>query len=134
MAFIRVYVQLSRASWRNSLETFPTGCGDWALEGCTRLVLTEAECVRPGGLENTNTIVFDVGGQDELLYTKIDNCVNILEGAKLQDPKNLRQLTSTGELIHVTFQSKFFGFLDDMYLFTYIDPSFTQRRVVNMQS
>ncbi len=41
-------------------------------------------------------------------------CIKTLDGAKLMQPDNLSTLDTHNNLIHVTFNSAIFGFLDDM--------------------
>ena len=117
MTFARVFVLCRRTDWRHNLEVFPTECGDWAAKGgCTRLVLAELGCVKTGDLNTTNTIVINVGGEDTTLNAKIAECADGISDAKLQSPGHLRTLSTHGNLVHITWQSVFFGFIDDMYV------------------
>ena len=43
-------------------------------------------------------------------------CINTLDGAKFMTPDNLSSMNTHNDLIHVTFNSAIFGFLDDMYI------------------
>ena len=138
MAFVRIFVLSRRVEWRNNLEEFPTACGDWAAQcGCTRLTLAKEGCVRTGDLATTSTIVLDVGSDDELLNQRIVKCTHNISGAKLHSPSGLRHESNPVGLIHVTFQSTFMGFIDDMFMQTYIlsDPiGVSNSRVVDIQS
>ena len=47
-------------------------------------------------------------------------------------PKDLDESTKVGELIHITWTSTIFGFLDDMYIMTEVDETDSDYRVVNI--
>ena len=119
MAFVRLICLFRRIEWRNDLgNTFPASCGDWASEhGCTRVTLEADGCMRPGSITTSNSLVFDEN-VDRLLNTQIEMCINTLDGAKLMNPDNLSKMDTHNNLIHVTFNSAIFGFLDDMYIIT----------------
>ena len=135
LTYARVFVLCRRADWRNNLEVFPTECGDWSTQGgCTRLVLPELGCVKTGDLNTTSTIVIDVGGDDTTLNARIAECTDGSSGAKLHTPAHLKTLSTYGNLIHITWQSVFFGFIDDMYVSTYVAPNNVESRVINFQS
>ncbi len=119
MAFVRLVCLFRRIEWRNDLDnTFPPACGDWASEhGCTRVTLEADGCKRPGNIPTSNSLVFDEN-VDRLLNTQIEMCINTIDGAKLMEPDNLSKEDTHNNLIHVTFNSAIFGFIDDMYIIT----------------
>ena len=107
-----------RVKWRNDLDgQFPSGCGSWAKNGCTRVELTAGECVRPESITTNNSLVFNVQ-VDTLLNTEIEQCIIKERSAKLMSPSDLSELSTPGNLIHVTFNSAIVGFIDDMYIIT----------------
>ena len=60
-----------------------------------------------------------------------------MEGAKLMHPKDLTTDNTHGGLIHITFNSALFGFIDDMYMATFMyDPTgaLFPQRVLKIQS
>ena len=125
LAFVRLLALFRRIKWRNDLsdDEFPSKCGSWAEDnGCTRLTLASDGCVRASSLKNSNSVIFDTN-VDRLLNTQISQCVSGTKGAKLMSPKDLDKSTHNGILIHVTFNSAIFGFIDDLYMMTsiYID-------------
>ena len=61
-----------------------------------------------------------MGGVDRLLNTQIEQCVEDVDGAKLMSPSDLSSNDEHGYLIHVSFNSGVFGFIDDMYMQTEI--------------
>ena len=119
MAVLRLVCLFRRIEWRNNLNgEFPAACGDWASEhGCTRVTLDAAGCHAEGSIPSQNSLVFDED-VDRLLNTQIVQCINTLDGAKLMSPDDLSTLNTHGNLIHVTFNSAIFGFLDDLYIIT----------------
>lgn len=47
LAFVRMIALFRRVRWRNDLNgKFPTACGSWAKNGCTRVVLESSGCTR----------------------------------------------------------------------------------------
>ena len=62
-----------------------------------------------------NSIIFATD-LDILLNAQIADCAESIEGAKLMSPDDLRTLNAVDQLIHVTFNSFLFGFIDDMYI------------------
>jgi len=115
MSFCRLVGLFRRIEWRQHLDgAFPAACGDWATEhGCTRITLTS--CTRQGSIPDSNSVIFDEIN-DQVLNTQIKQCINHLEGSKLMSPHNLNDLDTNSNLIHVTFNSAIFGFIDDMYI------------------
>ena len=120
LVFVRFVSLFRRISWRKGLNgEFPAACGSWAASnGCTRVVLEESGCTRAQNIPNDYTIVFSTQGVDRLLNTQISQCVQELKGAKLMSPRDLDDLNTSGNLIHITFNSAIFGFIDDMYMQT----------------
>ena len=121
LAFVRLIALFRRITWRNDLDgtVFPE-CGDWSVdEGCTRITLNSSECVKAKSIPDNNSVIFDVS-VDRLLNTQIQYCVRDIKGAKLQSPKDLSDKNTHGNLIHVTFNSAIFGFIDDLYIMTYL--------------
>ena len=73
LAFVRMIALFRRIKWRKDLESdeFPTACGSWAEDnGCTRVTLNKAGCVRTKSLTTDNSVVFDTN-VDRLLNTQI---------------------------------------------------------------
>ena len=119
LALFRLISLCRRVTWRKDLNSeFPSECGDWAAEnGCTRVSLSKAGCVRTNNISTENSVIFNVD-VDRLLNTQISQCVDQEKGAKLMHPSNLKELNTHGDLIHITFNSAIFGFIDDMYMIT----------------
>ena len=119
MSFARLISLFRRVKWRNDLDgQFPEACGSWAQEhGCTRVTLESSGCTRPKEISKNNSLIFDIN-VDRILNTQIDACVKTIDGAKLMSPSDLKTSDEHGQLIHVAFNSAFFGFIDDMYLIT----------------
>ena len=74
-------------------------------------------------LPNTKmyNLAFDINGQRtqrlRVSTKQIKQCLpDISRGAKLMSPDDLTSLDSFGDVIHVTVNSMFFGFIDDMYI------------------
>ena len=140
LMFVRIFVLCRRTEWRSDLnDHFPTECGDWsAKDGCTRLVLAEAGsptgCVKTGDLADKYDIVFDVGGEDLVLNKQIQTCVDSISGSKLHSPGDIDQINTLLPQVHITFQSSFFGFIDDMYVTTTYYAYSPQSRVVEFES
>ena len=138
LGFVRLISLFRRIEWRNSLDgAFPAECGSWAAsKGCTRVTLEQSGCVRPKSIPAENSVIFDVN-VDRLLNTQISECVHNTRGAKIMSPSNLDELDTHGNLIHVTFNSAIFGFIDDLYMMTmeYIpDISKSPQRKIEIQS
>lgn len=60
-----------------------------------------------------------------------------MKGAKLMHPNDLTTDNTHGGLIHITFNSALFGFIDDMYMATFVyDPTgaLFPQRVLKIQS
>ena len=114
----RIIGLCSRSSWRKGLDgEFPEACGPWALNGCTRVVLPATGCTRAESITYQNTIVLDTN-LDLSLNKAIADCVPEISGAKLMYPDNLSSSKENSQLIHISVTSTFFGFLDDMYMWT----------------
>ena len=62
--------------------------------------------------------------------------MNDLGGAKMMEPEDLSSITTFGNLIHVTVNSKLMGFIDDMYMVAqpYGDIENPSQLQVSMQS
>ena len=108
LGMLRFIVLLLRMDWRNNLDgEFPSDCGSWAKDtGCTRITLEKSECVRSKDIPEQNSLVFKsvTDWKD-----KVESCIDDLTGGKVMS-------TEQNDMIHVTVNSAFFGFLDDMYL------------------
>ena len=117
MGFIRLFALCRRTHWRNDLDgQFPAACGSWAeKDGCTRIALEENECTRPKDIETQNSIIFNDLVSDSKFYDELEKCVQNLSGARLMTPDDLSS-KETNTLIHVSVNSMFFGFIDDMYM------------------
>lgn len=119
LGFNRLFALCRRVQWRNDLgDNFPTACGSWAeADGCTRIELSNDQCVRSSEIPSENSIVFPATESDALsnFYTKLDTCIGDLSGAKLMSPKDLSSQDYEVQ-IHVTVNSKALGFIDDMYM------------------
>ena len=61
LAFARLMALWRRKHWRMDQNKFPSACGSWAeANGCTRITLDEAGCVRPIDILTENQIIFKV--------------------------------------------------------------------------
>ena len=141
LMFIRLFVLCRRTEWRSDLnDAFPAECGDWAAkDGCTRLVMdaegAQGGCVKVGDLPTEDYIILDVGGDDLNFNGQIQKCIDGISGSKLHSPSTIDDISTTLPQVHITFQSAFFGFLDDMYLMTAKSEGYTdQIRTLSMQS
>ena len=155
LGFARLFVLCRRMEWRNDLVSdtmssifhnnpalfgFPTACGDWAeADGCTRIDAiatgkTQTDpyvfqgCVRPKEIPDENTIVFSPTKDD--WYKDVESCINDLAGAKIMTGTSESDLVS--KVIHVTVNSFFFGFMDDMYILFYRNTTSANTFIVNM--
>lgn len=119
LGIIRLISLFRRVTWRSNLDDqFPDSCGDWSVpHGCTRVTLQKSGCFREQDIPSQNALIFNIN-VDRVLNTQIEQCVNQLEGAKLMHPSDLSSDNSHGSLIHVSFNSALFGFIDDMYMVT----------------
>ena len=117
MGFIRLFALCRRTKWRDDLDgVFPATCGSWAADnGCTRIVLEKTECTRPKDIETQNSIIFNNLVSDSKFYDELEKCIQDLSGAKIMSPDDLSS-KDTNTLIHVSVNSMFFGFIDDMYM------------------
>lgn len=100
-------------------------------------MLDKSGCTRADSITTQNSIIFNVNGVDRLLNTQIAQCVDQIKGAKLMSPRDLEDLDTNGNLIHITFNSAIFGFIDDMYMMSniyYDGLEKTGKRVVSSQS
>ena len=125
LLFCRIVSLSRRYGWRHDLNGMPDACGDWAAKsGCTRVGIHEADCTRPGSIPTKNNVIFKVGdGNNRLINNIIYNCVNDNHASKVMSPDNLSESTEIDKLIHITWTSTFFGFIDDMYMIVNQDPS-----------
>ena len=121
LGIVRLISLFRRVKWRADLDDkFPDACGDWSVEhGCTRVTLEESGCVREKDIPSHNSLIFNIS-VDRLLNTQIEQCVDSLEGAKLMHPSDLSEDNDHGGLIHITFNSALFGFIDDMFMATFL--------------
>lgn len=139
MSFVRLVSLFRRIKWRNDLDDqFPTACGNWSeSHGCTRVTLESAGCTRPEEITKENSLIFQVN-VDRLLNTQIYECVKSIDGAKLMHPSDLNESDENNQLIHVTFNSAIFGFIDDMFIITEVyqpsDPTALESRNLKIQS
>lgn len=63
----------------------------------------------------------------------IETCATSQLGSKLVVPKDLSSLTDWQDMIHVTFTSSIFGFIDDMYMQSYFNAT-AEKSVLNIMS
>ena len=136
MSFVRLVSLFRRIEWRNDLDDkFPTACGSWSEEhGCTRVTLEKAGCTRPEEITKDNSLIFQVD-VDRLLNTQIEECVKTIDGAKLIHPSDLAESDDHDQLIHITFNSAIFGFIDDMFMITEVyqpEPTDKESRSVKV--
>lgn len=131
MAICRFSSLVAHNSWRKAQTTFPASCADWSIAaGCTYITMTE--CTRGSDIIGSEYTTFSTNDQ-AAINKKIAVCANSISGAKLQSPKDLSSLLVAQNLVHVTFSSALFGFIDDMYLQTYFDSEHAVT-VVNIMS
>ena len=135
ISVLRTMSLIKRSPWRKDLDgQFPEACGKWAINGCTRVVLPAQECTRPEDITFQNTIIIDTT-LDLQLNKEIADCVGAIGGAKLKSPDNLSTMNTNSQLIHISVTSTFFGFLDDMYMWTEpITVNGKEQRYIQMQS
>ena len=133
-AVIRIFAFSMRSGWRSDLgSSFPDACGSWAIDsGCTRISLYENSCTRPESITTENAIVLK-SNNDQLINGIIARCIDDLSGAKLMSPDNFADSFINGKTIHVTVNSFFFGFLDDLYIMS-TDGGSVVERYLTMQS
>jgi len=81
----------------------------------------EDNCVRGDEVIAQNSTTTYTTLIPKVLNFEIATCAGNVAGAKLQSPSNLSSLTGYQDLIHVTFTSTVLGFIDDMYMKTYLD-------------
>lgn len=135
--FCRFATELAKLHWRHNIDTYPTECSDWAVKGgCTRVSIYKDQCVRGDQIIGEYSSTFNVT-QPAGLNAKIAECASRSIKNKLQYP-NPRDLSGSVEwqpFIHMTWTSAFFGFVDDVFIETYLnttaDPMYS---VVNIQS
>ena len=120
---------------RKNIILFPSGCSDWTSDAGCCYITMENNCVNKDEIEsNSYSIAFDSDKVSaQLLNEQIETCGRDMAQAKLQSPKKLSDETGYQDLIHVTFTSAIFGFIDDMYLETYNDSKHSVN-VVNVMS
>ena len=131
---VRLISLSMRTSWRTDLgSTFPTACGSWAAgNGCTRVTLEKDGCTRPDKISTENGLIVS-STDDELINGVIASCVDDLSGAKLMSPDNFESSKKSSQTVHVTVNSFFLGFIDDLYIVS--EPSEdNQTRELSMQS
>jgi len=117
-----------------NITTFPSSCAPYAENGCTRIVQADSGCINQGTIPTTNYTVFDINTDDfQSINNVIEECTQQVNGAKLQSPSNLEDLSSLPQLVHITFQSTICGFLDDMFINVFYDE-LIQGVVVNFNS
>ena len=105
-------------------NTFPTGCSSWASTSagnCTRIVKKQSGCVRYDTLTKYWTAWDEDKVDAAMLNSKLSKCIGTVSGAKLHEPSDLASKTTYVPLIHVSFASTIFGFIDDTYISTYND-------------
>ena len=135
LAGVRLFSLTLRAPWRKGLDgAFPEACGSWALkDGCTRVALSAAQCTRPEDITTENSIVFNTD-DDLKLNSEIAKCIQDLGGARLMSPRGLEEKNEFGLTVHVTVNSLFFGFVDDLYLTTWVFGPTSSQRQMTFQS
>lgn len=131
MALARFGSLCSRVSYRKSITTFPSQCGDWAINaGCSYITMND--CLEYTTVQkkrnNTFSTPFPI-----TINGPIANCAGSVKGASLQSPADLEKQTTFQDLIHVTFSSTLLGFIDDMYMQTYWNAT-AAVTVVNIMS
>ena len=122
LAVIRIAALSSRSGWRSDQgSSFPEACGSWAeANGCTRVTMKQDGCIRPEKIVSENSLILPTGN-DALVNSVIAGCIDDLSGAKLMSPDNFASSQQSSQTVHVTVNSFFFGFLDDLYLV--VDPN-----------
>mmetsp|Transcript_5865 Transcript_5865/g.7077 ORF Transcript_5865/g.7077 Transcript_5865/m.7077 type:complete len:204 (-) Transcript_5865:83-694(-) len=137
LAVIRIIALSMHSSWRSDLNgAFPEKCGSWAeSDGCTRITLRQASCIRDKDISSENNIVINTVN-DKQLNRVIAGCVDDLSGAKLNSPDDYSDSSQSGQTVHVTVNSLFFGFIDDLYIVQepYDAGVSGEQRVLRLQS
>ena len=99
------------------------------------MVLDKDSCVRYDDINTNYAFAFNVGeNNDRVLNGRIAECVDKNHSSKLMSPRGLRTSSNSGELIHISWTSAVFGFLDDMYIMTEADSTDPNIRILNIQS
>ena len=109
----------SRFRWREKTTSFPTACPNWSGRGpygCSRVTLAASGCVNEGTIPASQYLVY-VNTAAEV-NAEIANCVRKGQPGKVQQPKRLDTFTNNQGLIHITYNSDIFGFIDDVYITT----------------
>ena len=112
MTLVRLFAVSSHKSWRDDVgDTIPATCGDWSVEmGCTYISNLESKCVRAGDIPSEFTVDFDASTTCEQLTSVISDCADSLPHFKINSD------VKCDSVIHMTIESVFFGFIDDMYI------------------
>ena len=96
--------------------------------------------MRTDDIDANNSIIFPAtDNKPDDMYKQIEQCIpDISGGAKLMSPDDLTSMDSFNEVIHVTVNSMFFGFIDDLYIIVKPYPfpiaTTSDRLVLNLQS
>ena len=94
LSFLRLFSVFMHMKWRKELYgEFPTECGDWAVDnGCTRVQLEAAGCVRAKDIVTENSIIFEEVTDENELNSAISDCIEGMTDAKIMSPNNLESL------------------------------------------
>ena len=114
----RVFTFTSHPSDLVNLEQFPGECSDWAVEGCTRIVLKELGsangCLRPIDIPTTFNVIFKY---KEGMSKQIEDCANGVKGSKQYFSSPVSETSDSFQYFsHYTVLTAIFGFIDDMYI------------------
>jgi hypothetical protein len=101
------------------MRRFPEECAEWVTEGCSRMVHKADSCHRIDQMNNDPVRNGDGAGYEIDAYhlnQKLGNCLDEL-GAVVRKPTWFpREAEEYVELVHATFTSFTFGFIDDMII------------------
>ena len=98
------------------------------------MVLREAGCVRGLELREEATTIFNVENDDDKLADTIKTCAQNHNMGQWQSRTQMDDGGNIIDLIHLSWQTHVFGFIDDMFIGTEIDPNEPNNRIVNVQS
>ena len=113
---------------------FPSGCAYWTeADGCTRVTIEKAGCVRPGQIVSEKSVVFSYSDPQSTFNNAITACINQVTGAKIMYPADLDESNTFEVNAHAFINSSFFGCIADLYI-TSDDPIYPLDQTIKIQS
>ena len=79
LSILRLFSVCMHMKWRKELyDEYPKACGDWAADnGCTRVQLEKAECVRAQDIVTENSVIFEDLTDENELNSAISDCIEV---------------------------------------------------------